>query len=77
MKLILSSHRNDLAWASEFYPGKSEAMQEARAQYISALQTLQAKELDTYAKGDHFKVAKIMKQVKAKIDAAAAGEDVE
>ncbi len=76
-KLIESTHRNDLAWASVFYPGRSAAMQEARAQYISTLQTLQAKELASYIKGDHAKVAKIMSQVKAKIEAAAAGEDVE
>lgn len=76
-KLVLSSHKNDLAWASEFYPGRSAAMQEARAQYIAALQTLQAQELAAYEKGNHAKVAKIMQQVKAKIEAAAAGEDVE
>ncbi len=76
-KLIESAHRNDLAWSSVFYPGKSEAMQEARAQYISTLQVLQSQELNAYVKGDHMKVAKIMKQIRSKIEGAAAGEEIE
>jgi hypothetical protein len=70
LKLLESAHKNDLARAKEFYPGKSKAALEAQSRYKTSLEFYQKQELDAYKAGMPKKVARLMKKSRALIDAA-------